>query len=82
MIVVKETKFSDDEYRAIERVTELIEEWRASEDSDVVDNLMDKIVVDTYGTSRPSPDREGWLEFIRTALDELADYMADHEQED
>ena len=82
MIVVKEIKFSNDEYHTIEKVADLIEEWRENEDADVVDNLMNNIIVNTYGSYRPSPDHEGWLEFIHTALDSLCNYMADHEQED
>ena len=78
MIVVKEVKFSEDEYKTIAKASELIEMWRNNDDSDTVDNLMSRLVSDTYGTTRPSPDMEGWLEFMRTMLDVLADYMDEH----
>ena len=82
MIVVKEVKFTDDEYCAVEKVANMIEEWRGDDDSFVVDHLMDRIVNDIYGLSRPSPDVDGWLEFMRTVLDGLADYMSDHDEAD
>lgn len=82
MIVVKEVKFNEEECKTIAKAAELIETWRNDNDADEVDNLMDKLIVDTYGTSRPSPDVYGWLEFIRTMLDELADYMAEHDEAD
>lgn len=78
MIVVKEVKFSEDEYKTIAKAAELIGMWRDNNDADEVDSIMNKLVVDTYGTSRPSPDMDGWLEFVRTMLDVLADYMDEH----
>ena len=82
MIVVKEVKFNAEEFETIGKAAELIETWRNNEDADEVDKLMSKLVVDIYGTSRPSPDVDGWLEFIRTMLDELADYMDEHDEAD
>ena len=82
MIVVKEVKFNNEEFETIAKAAELIQTWRNNEDADEVDNLMKKLVVDIYGASRPSPDIDGWLEFIRTMLDELAGYMDEHYEND
>ena len=82
MIVVKEVKFNEEELKTIAKAAELIETWRDNDDADTVDNLMNKLVYDTYGTTRPSLDPEGWLEFMRTMLDVLADYMDEHDDTD
>ena len=82
MIVVKEVKFNAEECKTVEKAVELIEAWRNNDDAYEIDKLMSKLVVDTYGMSRPSPDMDGWLEFIRTMLDVLADYMDEHDEAD
>ena len=82
MIVVKEVKFNAEEFETIAKAAELIQTWRSGDDTDEVDNLMKKLVIDIYGSSRLSPDIDGWLEFIRTMLDELAGYMDEHEHDE
>jgi hypothetical protein len=81
MVVVKEVKFSEDEYKTIAKAAELIGTWRDDNDGYELDRLMAKLVNDTYGTTRPSPDVDGWLEFMRTMLDVLADYMDEHDED-
>lgn len=82
MTVVKEIKFNAEEFETIAKAAELIQTWRSGDDTDDVDNLMKKLVIDIYGAFRPSPDIDGWLEFIRTMLDELASYMDEHDEND